>query len=382
MFAKLFIMKKRKILVISITLLILVGAVALTAFLLSLKKEPLNKPDTSLLRAVKADSVSYGDMPTIVEASGRLGSQHYVDVISEVQGEILKGTVSLKKGESFYEGDLLFRIFDEEAAYSLRAAKSRFLNLIANALPDLQIDYPDAYQKWFDFFKKIDISESLPELPVIGSGQEKNFLAGRNILADYYNIKSSEVRLEKYQVHAPFNGSFTEVYLEVGSIANTGSRVARIIRTDKLELEVPVEVEDIKWISEDSEVTIFDEDRKVKWSGTIARKASFVNPATQSVSVFIYVYPSSQNPLYEGQYLTAVFKGRELNNVMEIPRNAVFNYDEVFIIKDSLLYKERINIHKINDETIIFSGIPDTVRIVTEPLVNIPEKSKVKVIND
>lgn len=375
-------MNKRKILVISITILILAGAFIFSAYLISLKKQPPNKPDSSQLRAVKADSVSYSDILTIVEASGRLGSQHYVDVISEVQGEILPGNVSLKKGESFKEGELLFRVFDKEAAYTLRASKSRFLNLIANALPDLQIDYPDAYQKWFDFFKKIDISEPLPDFPEIGSDQEKTFLAGRNILADYYTIKSSEVRLEKYQVHAPFNGSFTDVYLEVGSIANMGSRVARIIRTDKLELEVPVEVEDVKWISKDSEVEVFDEDRKISWRGTIARKAGFVDPTTQSISVFVYVYPTTQNPLYEGQYLTAVFKGRELKDVMAIPRNAVFNYDEVFIVRDSLLYKERINIRKINNESIIFNGIPDTVQVVTEPLVNIPEKSKVKVIND
>ncbi|MEZ5082311.1 MAG: hypothetical protein R2750_02485 [Bacteroidales bacterium] len=53
-------------------------------------------------------------------------------------------------------------------------------------------------------------------------------------------LKVLEVRLSKYKLYAPFNGTFTAVYMEPGLVAKQScSRIASMIRTDKLELEVP-----------------------------------------------------------------------------------------------------------------------------------------------
>jgi len=372
----------RQVIIILAVIFIMGGSIFLASYFMAQKQEPPQKPVEDLVRAVKAEKVQYSDISAIIETTGRLGSNQYVDLITEVTGEILPGDVSLKKGEGFREGQLLFRVFDEETRYGLKASKSRFLNSIANVLPDIKIDFPDNYDEWNTFFNRIEIGKPLPELPEFRSDKEKTFIASKNILTDYYTILSSEVRLSKYNIYAPFRGSFSEVYLEVGSVANPGTRVARIIRTDKLELEVPVDVEDIKWISNGNKVDVFSEDGSAKWTGQIVRKSGFVDPQTQSVGVFISVVPNEDMPLYEGQYLRAVFTGKEISNAMRIPRNAVFNSDEVFIVRDDELYKEKINIHKLADETVIFSGIPEGIYVVTEPLINIPERTRVEITNN
>ncbi len=370
-------MVKKGIIIIGAFLVMIFSAIAIMNFLGSLKEPPPQQKHKEKARAVRVARVNYKNISSTVTATGRLGSQHYVDLIAEVQGKVLPGEVSLKKGQNFEEGEMLFRIYHEEILYTLKASKSRFLNLIANALPDLKIDYPDSYPKWQKFFGDIEIDKSLPPLPEIANEQEKTFLASRNILNDYYSIKSSEVRFGKYFVYAPFRGSFTDVMMEVGSIANPGSRVARIIRTDKLELEVPVEVDDVEWIEPGDKVEVYAEDASGNWNGILVRESDFVDPATQSVSVFITVEHSVEQPLYEGQYLKAVFKGKEIPDAMEIPRRAVFNSNEVFIVQDSILLKQKINIHKINQNTLIFSGLEPGAEVVIEPLVNVPEKAKV-----
>lgn len=372
----------RKLIIVIVVVVILGGSFLLAMFLMSQKQEPPRKPSEETVRAVNAEKIVYEKITTMVELTGRLGSHHYVDVITEVSGEILQGDVNLKKGQDFKKGDLLFRIFDEEAMYGLKASKSRFLNLIANVLPDLKIDFPDNYKSWKSFFNNIEIDKPLPDLPDFISDKEKTFIASKNILNDYYTILSSEVRLSKYIIHAPFEGTFSEVYLEVGSVANPGSRVARIIRTDKLELEVPVEVEDIKWLAEGDQVDIYAEDTDDHWKGFITRKSGFVDPQTQSVSVFITVIPDSESPLFEGQYLRAVFTGKVIESAMRLPRNAVFNFDEVFIVKNNELFKEQIQIHKVSDNSIVFSGLPEGTHVVTEPLINIPERTRVEIINN
>jgi multidrug efflux pump subunit AcrA (membrane-fusion protein) len=115
------------------------------------------------------------------------------------------------------------------------------------------------------------------------------------------------------------------------------------------------------------------------WQGKVVRKADFVDPTTQSVSVFITLFSSPSQPLYEGQYLRARFTGGVVENAMEIPRNAVFNANQVFTVNDGKLNKRVIEIHKVGNESLIFSGLEEGTVVVTEPLVNAREGSLVQV---
>ncbi|NQT77044.1 MAG: efflux RND transporter periplasmic adaptor subunit [Bacteroidetes bacterium] len=371
-------MRRKFIVVISIIAILVISFLAMSYFT-ALKKTPETETPEEIARKVQALPVDYDRVSYTISSTGRLGSQSYVDIISEVQGEILPGNVPLKKGQRFRKGELLIRIYDEITDYNLKAAKSRFQNSIANILPDFKIDFPEDYQKIKDFFDLLKINEPLPELPVINSDQQRIFLASRNILNDYFSIKSSEIQLSKHRIFAPFNGTFTIVNLEVGSIASPGSRLARIINTSMLELEIPVAVSDVKWITKGDKVKVTSGDEAEEWTGTVVRKADYVDSQSQSVSVFISVQNNADHPLYEGQYLKAWFRGELTGQAMEIPRRAVFNSNEVFIVIDSTLKKAEINILKINQKSMIFNGLDEGVYVVVEPLVNASEGTMVEI---
>jgi len=193
-------MKTRQSLIIIVGILILVLAFFLMGLFSDMKEDPEEHKADPVRRAVKVESVNYGDVSVSFEVAGRLGSQQYVDIIAEVQGEILAGKRSLKKGQAFRKGEILVNIFDDEAEYNLKASRAKFLNLIANVLPDFRIDYPDRYEALLEFFESIDINSSLPELPEIKSMQIKTFLSSRGILNEYYSIKGTEIRFEKHQI--------------------------------------------------------------------------------------------------------------------------------------------------------------------------------------
>jgi multidrug efflux pump subunit AcrA (membrane-fusion protein) len=369
----------RKIIIAVMVTAILGGSFFLMWYFSSLKEEPAQQELPDIMRRVQTARVEYSGVNSSITAAGRLGSMRYVDVITEVQGEILKGGVPLKKGQRFKKGDLLVRIYDKEMDYNLKAAKSRFLNSIANILPDFRFDFPDEYPLVKKFFDDIQIDKPLPELPQIDSEKVRIFLASRNILNDYYSIKSTEIRLSKHWIYAQFSGTITDVMLEVGSIANPGSRIATIISTERLELEVPVEIEDIPWIKVNQEVDVLSEDGSMIWDGTVLRVSDFVDPNTQSVSVFVKVTPSANQPLYEGQYLRARFNGKLIEGAMEIPRRAVFNANEVYVVENDLLKKARVNVIKVNQETLVFDGLEEGTILVTQPLVGATEGSKVEI---
>jgi multidrug efflux pump subunit AcrA (membrane-fusion protein) len=374
-------MNWRKSLISTLILVLLFFAsYAIYSFLSSFGKAPEEKVREETKFYVKTEKVSYTENTTGIVETGRLLSNQNVDLSAEVSGRILAGDVALREGTDFKKGDLLIRIFDEDARNNLKASKSRFMNSIAGILPDIKIDYASSYQKYLDFFNSIEINKPLPPLPEPDSEQEKVFLASRNILNDYYSIKSAEVRLSRYKTYAPFDGTYTNVFLEPGSVANPGSRIAMMIRTDKLELEVPVRVGDSYWIKVGDKVKLTTKDHSFTWTGTVVRKSNFMDPNSQAISVFVSIAPEKGKPLFQGQYLLAEFEKKTLKESMEIPRNAVFDRDKIFTVVDGKLRERKIDILKTSETTVFFSGLPKGTDVVVEPLVNAIEGSNAEIL--
>jgi multidrug efflux pump subunit AcrA (membrane-fusion protein) len=371
-------MKYRKILTLFFIVLILSAALVLAWAFTMMKPESAFAAEIKMNRLVATKLISYDQIFSSVEAPGRLVASKTVEIISEASGKILPGAVNLKKGQGFKKGELLCKIYDEEQVLSIMASKSRFLNSLANALPDIKFDYPDKYESVLSFFQSIEIEKPLPELPEIKDKSLRIFLASRDILNQYYTIQVAEERLRKYSIYTPFNGSIMDVYLQAGGIANIGTRIAKVIETDLLELEVPVDLHDLPWITIDNEVEVLNEDRTHTWNGKIARISEFIDPTTQSASVFVEVKNTASNPVYAGMYMIARFEGKPVPNSMEIPRQAVFNQDEIFIVVDSSLRKRKINIRKVNPNTLIFNGLEENTEIVVEPLINVREGTLVQ----
>lgn len=370
-------MLKRRLIVVASIVLIIAAAVGIKKVLVGLKVEPKVLEVSERVRAVKSQLVRYDTIYSPVVATGRLGSQVEVDVISEVPGKIIRGTHFLKKGVSFKKGDLLCVIYDQEQKLLMQSSKSRFLQSVANILPDYKIDFSESYAAWEAFFEGINIEKNLPPLPLVNNKQEKIYLANRRILGDYYSIKREEIKLRKHYIYAPFSGSITQVNLEVGAVANMGSRIARIIRTDILELEVPVDPNNAHWIKIGEQVEVVGTNKQM-YKGRVIRKADFVDPMSQSIAVFVQLKNNQKGHLYEGAYLEATFLSQPIFEGMRIARSAVFNTNEVYLVKEGRIKKQLINILKVNDSALIFNGIEEGERIVVEALVNANENMSVQ----
>jgi multidrug efflux pump subunit AcrA (membrane-fusion protein) len=371
-------MDRRKLIIIVSGIGIVLFAFFSMQWLSGMKKIPKKKPTKEVIRYVKTKSVKSHNVVTEVEATGRVTSQTEISLIAEVRGKIMSGDIPFKVGQSFNKGDLILKIDDQIELYNMKSRKSSFLNSVAGMLPDLRITLPENYDEWNKFMEALDVDKNLPELPEIETTQEKIFMASRNILTNYYSIKSAEASFESYHIHAPFDGTIMEVSLEKGAVANPGSKLGKIINTVNLELEVPVEIGNAKWLKIGQKVKVKNSYGTSSWNGKIVRKSQNVNPTTQSINVYVAINSTNKNPLYKGEYLATVFGGIKLFNIMEIPRKAVFNQNEIFIVKDGVLLKREIEIKKINKDIVYFSGLENGTDVVIEPLINATENMKVQ----
>ncbi len=327
--------------------------------------------------AANVETVQYKNFNTEIEALGQVISTQPIDIIAEVSGKIQKGNVVLRKATYFKKGDLLFSIDKQEAILNLKSQRSNFLNGLVMMLPDLRLDFENEYDKWNNYFQGINIDQNLPTLPTMNSDREKTFIATKNILGQFYSIKSAEERLTKYDVYAPYSGTITEVYTDAGSVANNGTRIVKVMRTDQLELELPVRKEDIQWIKTGSTVKLYSEDKRHSATGRVARISNTIDPNTQSINAYVSINPRGMK-LYEGLYLSAELAGRSVNNAMEISRKAVFEDNKVFVMKaDSTIEQQTIKVHKVNTETILFSGLLAGEQVVNDNLLGLADGMKI-----
>jgi len=376
-------MKKidRRIIIVGAFIFIVAFSYGIMRFLIARGEEPPMRPPVEAKRYVKADPVQYTTVVSPVEGTGRMVSFAQLDLVAEASGKIIVSNISLKKGSRFSKGDVLFTIYPDESALALKARKSRFLNSLANLLPDLAIDFPEQEQTFRDFFNAVNLELSLPSFPKVQNEQLRIFLSSRDVLSEYYSIKKDELQLSRHTLKAPFDGAYTDIYLEAGAYTNMGGRVARAIRTDMLEMEVPLERFDARWVKVGDRTVMRDEERNFQWEGVVVRKSPFVDAENQSQAIFIRLRNNADKPLLAGAYLKATFPGQPIEDVMEIPRNVVFNTNEVFIVNEARLHKRTIDIVKVNKKTLLFKGLKEGEMLVMQPLINVQEGTRVEIHN-
>ena len=361
---------KRRIISISISIIVVIGAVILSSSMIRNKPEPQRNMAKEEILFVKTAAATSTEIHPQARYRGRVSSLANVNLSAEVSGKILAGDVPLKEGQSFKEGDLLVSIYKEDMQAALQSLRSSYLQLVSSALPDLKIDYPDEYKKWSDFFNAIDINSSMPALPELNSEKERVFVASKNILSQYYTIKQQEVNFSRYEIYAPFDGSYRSVSAEVGSVAGMNMQIASLIRTDVMEVIVPVLPEKLDWIRVGGQVSL-QRNNGQEVSGEIIRVADFIDPTSRSVNVYVNVNNSRSSRLLEGEYVEARFTGIESASGMLVPREAFIGSSKLYVIEDGQLAEKEVLIIDRQEDFYVIQGYEEGEILVVESLVDV-----------
>lgn len=361
----------KKIIYGGLSIILIVLAFVFSSYLIGAKPEPEkdNLKQNSVF--VKAEKVSLIETESNMTYRGRVTAFDKVSLAAEVQGKIMQGDVRFKAGESFNKNDVLITIYSKDVEAALKSGKSSFLQTLSKILPDLKVDYSNEYEKWNNFFTAIDVEKPLPKLPEISSNKEKVFLAANNVLTSYYSLQQQEINIQKYVITAPFKGSFQTVNKEIGAVASPGAELASIIRSDILEVTVPVFPSDLKWAHIGEKVKITNQLGEVK-TASISRISDFINEATQSVDVYLTFQSSSKSRFLQGEYVDVAFNGGVLTG-FKIPREALVATNSVYELVDKKLVKVQVEILRQLDDSYIISGLREGKVIVTESLASVSE---------
>ncbi len=373
-------MDTRKIILSVVGILLIVAAVFGAKAIIdsNVKNTP---PVSKTVKNVFVDTVQNEVIPIVVPANGRVTALHKLELFSEVQGIFQNSSKDFRPGQDYNKGQVLINVNSQEYAASVQAAKSDLYNRITSIMPDLRLDFPEAFPKWETYLQQFDMNNQVPALPEAGSEKEKYFITGRGIFSAYYGVKNLEERLSKYTIIAPFDGVLTEALVTRGTLIRQGQKLGEFIDPTVFELEVAVAKKFSDLLETGKEVGLTNLDGSESYTGKVSRINARVDQESQTIQVFIAV---SGQGIREGMFLQAKLDAKAEENAIEIPRELLVDRAKVFVVRDNVLDLVEVDPVFFGKNTVVVKGLEDGELILSSGvsgaypgmLVNIQEEQE------
>lgn len=355
----------RKIILTTLGILAVVGAIILGNYLVEKSLKPRPKFNKSI-KTVFVSNVKNKDIPIIITASGNLVAKNKIDLFSEVQGVLRSSKKAFKPGTKYNKGEILLSIKSDEFYASLQSQKSNLFNLITAILPDIRLDYPSEFKKWETYLQGFDMNKPVPKLPNFSTDKEKYFISGRGILTAYYNVNNLEVRYSKHQIKAPFSGILTEALVSSGTLVRSGQKLGEFIDPSIYEMEVSVNSEFADLLKVGNSVALSNLEKTKNYKGTVVRVNGKVDQVSQTIKAYIDV---KHPDLKEGMFLEADLTAKSESNAIEISRKLLVDNRAVYTVKnDSVLSLVNVKPVYFGSDKVVVKGLKNNDKILTQTL--------------
>ncbi len=354
-------MNFRKISIV-LGVLILVGGIVASRFMGSSEKQE-TQALVKQARLVQHLRVKTQTILAPIQVTGKLAAPNKVEIFAEVKGVLSRASARFKAGNQFGQGAILLQINAEQDYFALLSQKSSLFNALTRMMPDMKLDYPQAYPKWQAYLDSFQVEKPLSPLPATESNQEKYYVVAQNIYSQYYTIKSQEARLQKYNIYAPFTGVVTESLINPGTLVRDGQKLGEFINPYNFELEADMSVKDLDFLGVGDQVELYSEDISGTWPGVVKRVNRRLDPATQTVKAYI---ATSGKKLREGMFLTGNIRAEEIKEAIKIPRNLVFDQNKIYVIEKGKLKIQTVEVIRYLGNDAVVKGLKNKTVLLNE----------------
>ena len=354
----------RRILLSVLGILILVVAFSLSKSIAN-GNPPPRKEAGKVVKDVYYVEVKNNVYNVQIPSNGVLEAYQRIKVTARVQGLMQTISPLFKSGQAYKKGQTLVQIESSEFRSNVISQRASLYNLITSVLPDLELDFPEAYEIWKAFLLQFDVEQTVPALPAM----EENvrlFISGRGIISSYYALQNLEKSLTFYSIKAPFDGVLVAANVTEGSLIRPGQELGDFIAPDHYELKVALPKSYVEKIAVGASVELKSIDTQKTYPGKVARINAKVTTQTQSVEVFIRV---SNPELKEGMYMESQIGALEFENVFSIDRGLLDGDQQLYLIEKNQLQLKQVKVVHFTETDAIISGLTDGQLLIAQPII-------------
>ena len=326
-------------------------AVGVFVFVLLVSTRPETKPSTNDERvwSVVAQSVTYGPVTPTIKAFGELRAKKQVRLRALVSGEVLSTSEKFEDGARVSRGDVLVRIDKfvyetrlDEARAALEGAKA----LLAERAASAELAEQD-FKRAEQLFKKGTVSKKMLDdlktdftIKTARKDQQQS-----NVDRHKVQVKRAQRDMKNTDVVAPFDGYITQISAREGRVLNPNDQVAMLLGSDNFEVVFNLSDDEYgRFLQRNADVigrpvtVVWDlGNEKITLGATIERVGAQISQATRGVDIYATIEGNIPANLRGGAFVEVELTAQPVDNVMAIPKNALYKNNRVYLVRDGRL---------------------------------------------
>jgi len=351
---------------IIITIVVIVGALALIGYVLTNNKKE-NEAKTAVVAeknaavSVKVTPVKTEEVSLDFMANGNFQPIQELTFSAEKSGKVI--SVLVKEGDYVRVGQTLLTVRGDVINVSAQQAQAVYQNAKSD------------YSRYENAFKTGGVTKQQLDQAKLALTNAQSSLTQANI-----NVGDTKVK-------APINGFINKKYVEPGSIlaGMPATALFDIVNVSKLKLVVTVNETQVASLKKGNNVSIT---ASVYPDKTFSGKITFIaSKSDESLNfpVEIEIANNSDNDLKAGMYGTANFaSNQQKQNLMVVPRNAFVgsvSSNQIFVAENGIAKLRKVTAGRIlGDKVEIINGLSDGETVIITGQINLQDGNAVEII--
>lgn len=328
-------------------------------------------------------SASRGDHRLAIRGTGTVQPREAVALSPQIDGRVVHVAPNLVAGGFFKKDELLFAI--EEVDYQLAVERAE-ANL-SKAELDLETVRAQAEIAAAEWKKLKRDADEKPNDLLLYRPQLKN--AEATLASGKASLEQARLDLKRTRMVAPFNCYVRSKQVDLGQYVRSGTTTVELVGTDLAEIIVPLAPEELQWLDiprqgagvfgSAATISIRAGAQTHTWEGHIVRSLGEVDSRGRMARVAVAVEDPYGLQLPEddrrpdlsmGSFVEVSLYGKQLNNVVQIPRGALREGDTVWTVNaDNLLEIVPVKILRREPEFILLNdGLNGGERLILTSL--------------
>jgi RND family efflux transporter MFP subunit len=314
-----------------------------------------------------------------VYAQGEVKARTAINLAAQVGGRVEWVSDQFIPGGSFQAGEPILRLEAVDYQLALNQAEAS----LANAQVLVEKAEADA-----DVARKQLAGVKNPSPLALKIPQVKE--AKASLKAAQASVERARLNLERTTVSLPYEARITSVNVQVGQVIATGQALAAAFSTDEVVVRLALKQEalgslglPIGFVAEpDQEPTVtFSTEiagTSYQWKGKLTHIEANIDQATRMVHAITTLNnpyeadnTSDGMPMAVGLYVDAHIQGRQVDQMISIPRSALRPGNRVFVIENETLQVAEVTVaHANEDKAYISNGLSAGAQIIISPIRN------------
>lgn len=332
----------KNILRLVISLLLIAAGIVGARFLIATKPRVNRRPPAKMAPLVQTVAMQAEDYTFSMPAMGTVIPARKITLKVPVSGEVIYLHPEFTEGGMFAKDEKILQIDPKD--YELAVQQKQKALADAEYAFKLEQGQQDvARREWALLYGDQAIGEGESDLALRKPHLEKVKV---EIEAAKAELEQAEVNLERTTLRAPFNALVLNSYVDFGSQVSSQEKLADMVGTDAYWVQVSIPVERLKWIrvpNSDKEagsaVKVFYRGDNLK-TGRVVRLLPDLSKEGRMARLLIEVddplglheKEQKQSMLLLGEYVRVAIAGEDLRNIFRIPRTALHNDREVWVV--------------------------------------------------